>query len=217
MALALAALALATLCATAGLVAYVVATTHAYRYADPAQVPVTRVALVLGAGVVGDYPTPSLAERVEGAAQLYRLGRVQKLLMSGDNSRQDYNEVAAMRRYAMELGVPAGDITLDYAGFSTYESCYRAREIFGVRQVVVVTQHYHLPRAVYTCRRLGIDAVGYGLPDWTRDRAHMTIAYSRRDQVRYSGREVLAILKALWQVHVTRPLPTYLGPFEGIG
>ena len=206
----------AGLCLALAPVIYVSAATRPYRYADPGQVPAQRVALVLGARVVNGVPTPALAERVRGAVELYRRGRVRKLLMSGDNSRRDYDEVSGMRRYAIELGVPAQDITLDYAGFSTYESCYRARAIFGVTEVVLVTQHYHLPRAVYTCRQMGIEAVGLGMPDWTRDQAHMTIAYSSRDKVFYTLREVLATYKALWQVHVSRPLPTFLGPFEGI-
>jgi vancomycin permeability regulator SanA len=199
-----------------GLPLYVVVATRPYRYADAAQVPARRVAIVFGAGVVNGVPTPALAERVRGAVELYRLGRVRKLLMTGDNSRKDYDEVTAMRNLAVSLGVPAGDISLDYAGFSTYESAYRARAIFGVSEAVLVTQGYHLPRAVYTCRALGIDAVGYGLPDWLFNRAHMAIWYSPYDQVRYTVREALAIGKALVDLHITHPLPTFLGPYEGI-
>jgi len=195
---------------------HVIAATRPYRYADAAAVPARRVAIVFGAGVVNGRPTPALAERVRGAAELYRLGRVHKLLMTGDNSRRDYDEVSAMKRYAVELGVPAEDITLDYAGFSTYESAYRAKAIFGVEGAVLVTQGYHLPRAVYTCRALGIDAVGYGMPDWLYNRAHMAIWFSPYDQVRYTLREALAICKALVDVHLTHPLPTFLGPYEGI-
>ncbi len=212
----LAGLALAVLCAPVATVGYVWAATRPYRYADPAQVPPRRVALVLGAGVVNGIPTPALAERIRGAAELYRLGRVQKLLFSGDNSRRDYDEVTAMRRYAIELGVPAQDITLDYAGFSTYESCYRARDIFGVKEAVVVTQGYHLPRAIYTCRKLGIDAVGLGMPDWLYNRAQRVVVYGRRAELLYTGRELLATAKALWDLHVAHPLPTFLGRFEGI-
>ncbi len=200
----------------AALPLYVAATTRPYRYATAAEVPVRRVAIVFGAGVVNGVPTPALAERVRGAVELYRQGRVQKLLMTGDNSRRDYDEVTAMRGYAETLGVPLEDITLDYAGFSTYESAYRAKVIFGVSEAVVVTQGYHLPRAVYTCRVLGIDAVGYGMPDWLYNRAQSTIRYSPYDQVRYTMREALAIVKALVDLHVTHPLPTFLGRYEGI-
>ena len=113
-----------------------------------------------------------------------------------------------MRQYAVSRGVPEADIALDYAGFSTYESCYRARRIFGVDEAVLVTQRFHLSRAVYTCRHIGINAVGLGTPDWGSYRAALLL--------RYSLRETLATLKALWDVHVLRPFPTFLGPFEGI-
>jgi vancomycin permeability regulator SanA len=206
-------LVVALLCAVLippALIAYVGATTRPHCYTDVSQVPPEQVALVFGAGVYPDGRlSRMLADRVRAAANLYHKRRVQKLLMSGDNSTLEYNEVAAMQRYAIELGVAAEDITLDYAGFSTYESCYRAREIFGVRRAVVVTQSYHLPRAVYTCQQLNIETTGLGTPDWG--------AYPAALMHRYTLREVLATLNALWQVHITRPLPTFLGPFEGIG
>lgn len=183
--------------------------THPWRYTDPAALPPQRVAIVFGAGVrPNGQPSRVLADRIRAAVQLYQAGQVQKLLMTGDNSRADYNEVGVMERYAVGLGVPATDITLDYAGFSTYESCYRAQAIFGVQQAILITQQFHLPRAVYTCRQLGITAVGLGTPDWER--------YGSVIVTQYIMRESLATLKALWQVHVTRPQPTFLGPFEGI-
>lgn len=187
---------------------YVAAATVRLRHSDPAATPAARVAVVFGAGVRGDRPTRILAERIEGAVALYKLGRVEKLLMTGDNSSADYDEVTVMGRYAQGLGVPPGDISLDYAGFSTYESCYRLGPIFGVQRAVLVTQAYHLPRAVYTCRALGVEAVGLGVADWGR--------YSPLLLARYSAREALASAKALVDVHLTRPLPTFLGPFEGI-
>jgi vancomycin permeability regulator SanA len=188
---------------------FVAAATADQRYTVVAEVPQQRVAIVFGAGVRPDGRlTRMLAERVQAASQLYHAGRVQKLLMTGDNSRANYDEVTAMQRHAVQLGVPAEDITLDYAGFSTYESCLRAREIFGVSQAVLVTQRFHLARAVYTCQALGITASGLGTPDWGSYREDLLI--------RYTLRESLATLKALWEVHVTRPDPTFLGPFEGI-
>ncbi|MCC6629397.1 MAG: YdcF family protein, partial [Chloroflexi bacterium] len=162
-----------------------------------------------GAGVRPDgTPSPMLADRIQAAVRLYQTGRVQKLLMTGDNGQPDYNEVAAMRRAAIAAGVPAADITLDHAGFSTYESCYRAAAIFGVREAVLVTQGFHMARAIYTCRQLGVDAVGLGTPDWG--------VYSPQLMATYTLRETLATLNALWQVHLTQPAPTYLGRFEGI-
>ncbi|NJK40094.1 MAG: DUF218 domain-containing protein [Oscillatoriales cyanobacterium RM2_1_1] len=178
-------------------------------YTVLSQVPAKPVAIVFGAGVWADgTPTPMLADRVQGAIDLYRSGQVQKILMTGDNATPEYNEVVAMQRYAEQHGVPATAIKLDYAGFSTYESCYRAKEIFGIDQAVLVTQQYHLPRAVYTCNRLGVDAVGYGTQDWGR---------FRDDSMRfYAQRELLATVKAVLEVHLLHPKPTFLGPFEGM-
>lgn len=188
---------------------YVIATTTSQRYTLVDDVPQQRVAIVFGAGVRPDGRlTRMLAERVQAASDLYHAGRVEKLLMSGDNSRAEYDEVTAMKRYAVQLGVRAEDITLDYAGFSTYESCVRAKDIFGVAHAVLVTQRFHLPRAVYTCQAVGIAATGLGTPDWGSYRESLLI--------RYTLRETLATLKALWQVHVSRPAPTFGGPFEGI-
>jgi vancomycin permeability regulator SanA len=188
---------------------YVNTVTSSRRYTNAKQVPTERVAIVFGAGVYPNgTPSPMLGDRIYAAIELYKQGRVQKLLMTGDNSRKDYNEVLVMQRYAIERGVAEKDITLDYAGFSTYESCYRAKEIFGIQQAVLITQNFHLPRAVYTCNQLGINAIGLGTPDWG--------AYQNQTIIYYSFREKLSIIKALLEVHVTRPHPTFLGPFEGI-
>ncbi|MEH2297235.1 SanA/YdcF family protein [Nostoc sp.] len=188
---------------------YVNAVTSDRRYTKPVEIPAQRVAIVFGAGVYPDgTPTPMLGDRVSAAVELYKLGRVQKLLMTGDNSREDYNEVLAMQSYAVERGVPMQNITLDYAGFSTYESCYRAKDIFGVKQAVLITQKFHLPRAVYTCNQLGIKAIGLGTPDW-ESYAFATVMYS-------TLREQFSTLKALWQVHITHPQPIFLGSYEGI-
>lgn len=188
---------------------YVDWATRDVQFSDPQQVPSKPVGIVFGAEVYRSGKlSPMLAARVQQAAQAYRAGRVQKLLMTGDNSRTDYDEVTAMKRYAMELGVPAEVIHLDYAGFSTYESCYRAREIFGVQDATVITQGYHLPRAVYTCTHLGIEVVGLE----TDDRGK----YPTRVIGRLMAREVLATVKALWDVHLRKPLPTFLGKYEGM-
>jgi vancomycin permeability regulator SanA len=183
--------------------------TAARRYANPTSTPAEPVALVFGAGLFPDgSPTPILADRVALAAELYKGGRVRKLLMSGDHSRVEYDEVSAMRAYAIALGVPAEDVARDHAGLSTYESCYRARAIFGLERAILVTQAYHLPRAVYTCRALGIDASGIAAPDWG--------VYGDDVIARYTARESLAALRALWQVHVSHPAPTFLGPRQEV-
>ncbi|GAB4114425.1 MAG: ElyC/SanA/YdcF family protein [Roseiflexaceae bacterium] len=167
------------------------------------------VAIVFGAGITRDgHLSPMLADRVRMASDLYQQGVVGELLMTGDNSRQDYDEVTAMKRYATSLGVPEQAITLDYAGFSTYESCYRAKPIFGVEQAILVTQRFHLPRAVYTCQTLGVQVQGIAAPDWER--------YRWGSVASYNIRESLANLKALVELHITRPAPTFLGPFEGL-
>jgi vancomycin permeability regulator SanA len=174
---------------------------------NPNSIPKTRVAIVYGAEVYNTYTlSPILQDRVNGAIELYKKGIVQKLLMSGDNSSIYYNEVVAMQEYAIKHGVPSQDITLDYAGFTTYDSCYRAKQIFGVKQAILVTQAYHQPRAIYICRSLGIDAYGYSLPDWTR---YPQLKYD------YVFREYLATVKAFWQIH-TKALPKFLGNYIGI-
>lgn len=182
------------------LVLYVQAVTFMRSFDDAATLPVEPMAIVFGAAIGGRGSlSPMLADRVLAATNLYRAGKVRKLLMSGDNSSPDYDEVTPMRRFAMARGVPAGDILLDHEGLSTYESCYRARTVFGIKRAVLVTQRFHLPRALYTCSQLGVDAVGLGTPDWG--------IYSDGLMLSYSVRESLASLKALWELHVSYPAP----------
>lgn len=119
-----------------------------------------RVGVVFGTLVRNNVPSDSLYDRVVTAVELYRAGRIKKMLMSGDRQSDDYDEPAAMKRLAVELGVNENDITLDGDGKRTYDTCYRAREIFGIRQAILVTQDYHLPRAVYLCNNFGIDSIG---------------------------------------------------------
>ena len=178
-------------------------------YSTPQEVPSQRVAIVFGASVWSDgTPSPMLADRLDGAIGLYHAGQVSKILMTGDNGSAEYNEVVTMQDYALAHGVPEGDITLDYAGFSTYESCYRARAIFGVKAAILVTQNFHIARAVYTCQHLGLKAIGLGTPDWER--------YSDATMRPAVFREMLACVKALLELHILRPKPTFLGKFEGI-
>ena len=116
--------------------------------------------LVLGAGIWGDKPSPMLEDRLKEAIKLYNSGISKKIIMSGDHGRNDHDEVNIMKDYAISNGVPSEDIFMDHAGFSTYDSMYRAKEIFGVNKMIVVTQKYHLYRAVYIANKLGIDAYG---------------------------------------------------------
>lgn len=117
--------------------------------------------LVLGCQVKEDgVPSHMLEDRIKRGIALYQDGAAPKLLMSGDHGRTDYNEVGTMKTIAIDAGVPSQDIFMDHAGFSTYESLYRAKEIFGVDKVIIVTQQYHLHRALYIAQQLGIEAYG---------------------------------------------------------
>jgi len=128
---------------------------------DAPNLPQNHVALVFGAGLNrAGGPSAILYDRVATAVDLYNDGKVSKLLMTGDNGEVNYNEVEAMRLTALQLGVPDEDIVLDYAGFNTWDSCYRAREVFGLETATLVTQRFHLPRAVHTCNHLNVKSVG---------------------------------------------------------
>lgn len=199
-----------------GLNVWMVRSVEVHRYADVERVPDRPVAIVLGAGVFGNEPSPTLATRLDGAIELFRAGKVEHLLMTGDNSRPDYDEVTAMRDYAVARGVPGAAITRDYAGFDTYDSCIRARDVFGVRAAVVVTQDFHLARAVFTCRELGIDAVGLAVPDWAFRPEQLPYPYRRDQEVGYTVREWFARVKAVLDTEVVHPAPTFGGPYVGL-
>jgi SanA protein len=161
--------------------------------------PTERVAIVFGAGLRRDgMPTAILRDRVETAVQLYFAGKVEKLLMSGDNRFANYNEPGAMRDYAISLGVPDEDIVLDYAGRRTYDSCYRAKEIFGVDSAILVTQGFHLPRAIFLCNSFGVNAVGVKADNYY---------YLKRLLLIWNIRETLATAQAMWDVYVEHPIP----------
>jgi SanA protein len=126
-----------------------------------ANVPHAPIALVFGAGLAsGGEPSKMLAERINTAIQLYRAGKVDKLLLSGDNSERYHDETRAMGRYALDQGLAPKALLRDVAGISTYDSCYRAKQLFGVRKAILVTQAFHLPRALFIANSLGIDAYG---------------------------------------------------------
>lgn len=161
------------------------------------------VALVLGAGVRSDgQPTPFLAARLDVAVDLWQRRKVAVVLVSGDNRSHRHDEPSAMRRYLRAAGIPADRIVADYAGRDTYDSCARARRIFGVDRLVVVSQAYHLPRALATCRALGIDAIGVG------DETMRADAPRAWEEGRL--RERLAAVKAAWDVLTARD--PVLGP-----
>ncbi|GAB3210401.1 SanA/YdcF family protein [Marinactinospora thermotolerans] len=158
-----------------------------YRFA-PETVPQRPVALVLGAAAWNGEPSPLLARRLDVAADLLRSGRTRAILVSGDNRAVSGHETDVMTRYLVEQGVPREVIVADPAGYRTWDSCVRARDTFGVRAAVVVTQAFHLPRAVALCRAAGVDAVGVGDP---------SLGSRSRSTVYGYAREVGANAKAL--------------------
>ncbi len=165
--------------------------------------------LILGAGVwTNNEPSPMLQDRLDTGIQLYHDGVSDKLLMSGDHGRKDYDEVNVMKQYAIDAGVPSEDIFMDHAGFSTYESLYRARDVFEVKKVVVITQKYHMYRALYDGKGLGLEV--YGVASDPRRYA---------GQAKRDAREVLARIKDFIYI-IAKPKPTYLGeaiPVNGNG
>jgi vancomycin permeability regulator SanA len=165
-----------------------------------ADVPAAKVAVVFGAGLWNGEPSPYLAHRLDAAAALYRAGRVQVVLVTGDNSRKDYDEPDAMRTYLGRHGVPAGRVVRDYAGFDTWDSCVRARKIFGVERAVLISQSFHIRRAVALCEAAGVTSYGVGVAE-------------NHDVTWYYGgtREVFAAGKAVLDA-VFRPDPQFLGP-----
>lgn len=166
--------------------------------------------LVLGAGVHGTTLSHMLEDRVKTGIQLYELGSAPKILMSGDHGQDDYDEVNAMKNYAKEKGIPSEDIFMDHAGFSTYESMYRARDVFGCKKIIIISQKYHLYRAIYVAEYLGLEA--YGVDSQLRPYAVDTNIYN-------TIREFLARNKEFIYVRLN-PKPTYLGeliPINGNG
>ncbi|MCE9541578.1 YdcF family protein [Candidatus Kaiserbacteria bacterium] len=177
-----------------------------YMFASTGDVPATDVALVLGASVFRGRPSPVLEERANTAVQLYLSGKVRKILVTGDNSALTHDEVTPVRKYLLAAGIPAGDIFLDHAGFDTYSSMYRARDVFQARSMTVVTQDFHLPRSMFIARELGLVAYGVG----TEGGGGTGWDYIR---------EVPASMKALLDLVIHRQ-PKYLGekiPLTGDG
>lgn len=164
--------------------------------------------LVLGAGIWGEKPSPMLQDRLDTAIKLYKDGVSNKIIMTGDHGTKEYDEVNIMKDYAINQGVPSEDIFMDHAGFSTYESIYRARDIFKVKKMVIVTQEYHLYRALYIANSLGVKS--YGVNSDPRKYA---------GQMYREVREILARNKD-FIYGIVKPKPTYLGkeiPVSGNG
>ena len=164
--------------------------------------------IILGAGIWEDKPSPMLEDRLLEGIKLYQNSVSDKIIMSGDHGRREYDEVNIMKNYAIEKGIPSENIFMDHAGFSTYESIYRAKYIFEAKKVVIVTQEYHLYRALYIANQLGLEAYGVGADS----RQYVGATYREL-------REILARDKDFIKC-IFKPEPTYLGdtiPVSGNG
>ena len=175
---------------------------------EAAELENTDCVLVLGAGVRDGSPTPMLRDRLITGISLYKSGAAPKIIMSGDHGREDYDEVNVMKSYAVENGVPDGDVFMDHAGFSTYDSVYRAKAVFEADSIIIVTQKYHLYRALYIADKLGVNAVGVSadLDDYS-------------GQLKRDLREIAARDKDFFSC-LFKPEPKYLGekiPVSGDG
>ena len=182
----------------------------AYDFENIEELPECDAVLVLGAKANRD-GTPSLAlkDRLDYALELYEKGKVKKILASGDHGTKEYDEVNAMLNYLLDKGVPREDIFLDHAGFDTYDSIYRARDVFLVESVIISTQEFHMPRSLYIARNLGLESYGYSCDD--------KMIYN---MFYLNARESLARVKAFLEVEVLHANPKYLGeaiPISGDG
>lgn len=184
----------------AGIQAYVLLYAQPY-IRDSENAPTVDAILVLGAQVYkNDKPSPVLQDRLDYAYALYKAGKSKKIIVSGDHGTPDYDEVNTMKDYLLGKGVPRADIFLDHAGFDTYDSMYRAKNIFCVKSVLVCTQQFHMGRSLYIARRLGIEAYGVPAPD----KAIYRMAYNQ-------VRESLARVKSVVDVEVLKRPSKYLG------
>ena len=165
--------------------------------------PTERVAIIFGAGIRSDgTPTAMLRDRILTGADLYFSGRVEKLLMSGDNRFVNYNEPESMRQFALLAGVPDQAIVLDYAGRRTYDTCYRAKAIFGIKSAILVTQKFHLPRALFLCNMLGLKTVG----------VEASNCYWNGSPWVWDVREQFATIAAFLDLYVSNPSPVLGNP-----
>ena len=190
------------ICVVFGINAVVKATTRSNILTPEQAAQLTDVdcILVLGCGVHSDgTPSAMLHDRLQRSVELFDLGAAPKVLMTGDHGRETYDEVDAMKSFAVEAGIASEDVFMDHAGFSTYESMYRAKAIFQAKKIIIVTQEYHLYRAIYIAQSLGLEA--YGVAADYRAYSGQTV----RDM-----REVLARVKD-FGTSLFQPKPTYLG------
>jgi SanA protein len=183
---------------TVGVFLLVNVSTHKLIYDEPKDAPEAQVAVILGAAILyNGNISPVLRDRSDTAIELYEIGKAEKILVTGDNSSLAHNEVNPVRKYLLSKGIPDEDIFLDHAGFDTYSSMYRARDIFLTDSIIVVTQTFHLPRAIFIAKNLGMEVYGVS-------------ADHRRYKFRNYTRELLANVKAVMNLVFKRE-PKYLG------
>ena len=184
---------------------FVKCTSNKKCYKNLKNIPPCEVGIILGAGVRGNIPSKYLEDRLNAAINLYKNSKVQKLLLTGDNGRKDYDELIVMKRYCFENGVDTAKIYLDYAGFDTYSSLYRAKQIFKVEKAIIISQNYHIDRAVYIGSRMGIDCYGFAADNGSYSNYRKNVI-----------REYVAVVKSVFDVAVKRK-PKYLGETVDIG
>lgn len=165
-------------------------------YTDISKIPNYKVAIVFGAGLKTDgTPNDMLKDRLDTATELYNQGKVQKLLLSGDNQSPQYNEPQAMYNYLVSFKeIPPADIVRDYAGLRTYDTCARAKNIWSIDKAILISQGYHLSRAIFTCNKLGVESYGYS-----------ATKYDYLGEAYYKFREILALHKAVWDLYIKPP------------
>lgn len=165
-------------------------------YTDVADVPEIKIGIVFGAGLdeTASFPSDVLKDRLDTAASLYKAGKIHKFLMTGDNSSPSHNETKVMVDTAIASGVSSLDIARDDEGIRTYDSCYRAKAIYGIDQAILITQGFHLPRAMYICESLGIEVVGV-----VADKS------TYQDDWQFELRDYAATVLAFWQIYVNPP------------
>jgi vancomycin permeability regulator SanA len=163
--------------------------------------PKERIAIVFGAGVKKNgTPSDILKDRIQTASNLYTQGKIEKILMSGDNSISHYNEPVAMQKYAILLGIPEDKIALDYAGFRTYDTCARAKKVFMINQAILITQKFHLKRAVFLCKSMGIKSSGV-----------IVNKNTYIDNIKLNIRDTLAKIQSFYEVYLIKHDPKFLG------
>lgn len=169
-------------------------------YSNPEKVPQTYAAIIFGAGIRNNKPSAYLQDRLDAGIELYKSGKVKRLLLSGDNGQDEYDELTVMKEYCTAHGIPAKDIFVDYAGFDTYSTVYRAKDLFKVDEAIMISQNYHLDRAIYLGEAMGIKSYGYAAD---RDGGYALLQKNKM-------REYLALLKSFVDVHVGRK-PRFYG------